>query len=182
MILRGDINDEEAGFLLLRETPCQQPGAHSIVQAAVRFDCQRESVGLSLVEAAERICRQKNGLMLQAACREDLESNLFWRAAGFSLVAFRKGGKARAKRILLWRKSLSFSADLRSIVEPKINLGANGRFVTRKEMGGWNLVDQSAIDAYRFEGLCLRHRAPHDAVGVVGPVAEDQPRNLERAS
>jgi hypothetical protein len=182
LILRGDLNDQEAGYLLVRETPCQQPGCFSIVQAAVRLDAQRHSLGLKLVQTAEENALFSAGKMIQAACREDLEANRFWQASGFSLIAWRPGGKARAQRVLLWRKQLESSAQLNEFATPRYNLGANGRFVARAEMRGWNLVDQSTIDACGFEGSYFRHPTADNDLGDMGTTAQGTPGFVEKSS
>ena len=144
-VFRGDLNEQEAGFLLLRETPCQNPEVFSIVQAAVKLDAQRHSLGFCLTGRAEKAAKESGGKLIQAACREDLDSNYFWRAAGFTLVAMRAGGQARGQRVLLWRKAVLEGTDLRIFHTPKYNLGANGRFCKRSEMEGWKLVEQRPI-------------------------------------
>ena len=130
--LLGKLNCLDAGFLYVLPGLSCQPETTAIIQAAVRFDAQRMCLGLKLVEQLELISFLRGSLILQASCREDLESNLFWQAAGFSIVGTRPGGKARGFIVNIFRKSLREGVDISVLpIEPRERL-PGGRWAKSK--------------------------------------------------
>jgi hypothetical protein len=132
-VLHGSLNDDDAGFLLIHPSLTYQPNVAAIVQAAVRMDAQRQAVGLELVKRAAAIAHGRGQTVLQASCREDLESNLFWAAAGFKAIGTKPGGFQRGKELIIWRKALTEGIDLESMAEELYTRGPGGRFTSREK-------------------------------------------------
>jgi hypothetical protein len=103
-------NDDEAGYLLARPRVAGLPFIRPIVQAAVCFDARRRRHALTLVDDLARAAFLSGQLLLQCWCREELEANDFWRAAGFIAVARRHSGTARRAACILWRRPLTTAA------------------------------------------------------------------------
>ncbi len=97
-------NDAEAGYILARPRVAGATYIRPIVQAAVCFDARRRRHALSLVNDLARAAFISGQLLLQCWCREELEANDFWRAAGFIAVARRHAGTGRGKPCILWRR------------------------------------------------------------------------------
>lgn len=100
-------NTEQAGYFAVRQHIAYQPALASITQAAVAMDAMRRHHGLALLEtvAAEHALAGKQ--CLQACCAEDLESNAFWRAAGFIAIGVMTPDTSTKREIIVWRKPLS---------------------------------------------------------------------------
>jgi hypothetical protein len=124
----GELNATEAGMLLWQPALTSQPTTAAIIQAAVRMDAQRQALGLTLVNTIAQQAAAAGTTILQAWCRSDLESNLFWAAAGFSKIATREGGKGRNHPMILWRLPLLETADLRAMPIDKKPRGPGGQF------------------------------------------------------
>ena len=91
-------NDDAAGYILSRPKLRWQPAMRSITQAAVAMDAQRRHHGLALLARIEQESRSAGLLAIQACCAVGLDSNDFWRAAGFlPIVHMRQPTYAAAK-------------------------------------------------------------------------------------
>ena len=130
-VLTGTLNDDNAGFLLIRPALSCQPTTATIIQAAVRMDAQRWGVGLALVEQAASAAIARGQTILQASCRQSLEANLFWPAAGFVAVATRQGGNAHAEQIIIWRKPLVQGVNLANLHVDAYARAPGGKFTTK---------------------------------------------------
>lgn len=100
-------NGEPAGYLLGNHALSWQPLLRPITQAAVCFDAQRRRHGLQLIHTVEADAIAAGQLGLQANCREDLDANAFWRAAGFVAICRLKPDNARGRPVIVWRKPLT---------------------------------------------------------------------------
>jgi hypothetical protein len=114
---RGDVtlclqNDDPAGYLLGRPAFRWQPLMTPITQAAVCFDAQRRHLGLALVDQLAAASQQRGQLALQAICRQGLDANAFWLAAGFEDVGHLHPWTARKKELIVWRKQLTHTRPL----------------------------------------------------------------------
>jgi N-acetylglutamate synthase-like GNAT family acetyltransferase len=99
-------NEEPAGMLLGRAAFRWNVALRPITQAAVDFSAQRRHIGLQLVEAEAIDAREAGQVALQACCREGLEANAFWQAAGFVEVCRLQPSSSRGRVVICWRKSL----------------------------------------------------------------------------
>lgn len=99
-------NDDPAGYILSRPRLRWQPKMRSITQAAVAMDAQRRHHGLALLQQIEAESRAAGLLAIQACCAVGLDSNDFWRAAGFLPVVHMRPANVRGREIICWRKSL----------------------------------------------------------------------------
>lgn len=95
-------NGDSAGYLLTRDHLASSPAIRPILQAAVCLDAQRRYHGLRLVDSVIRDARSAGRKILQLKCREAIEANQFWRAAGFELVGHQDAGGRRGGRICVW--------------------------------------------------------------------------------
>ena len=124
-------NDDQAGYLLARPRVAGAPFIRPIVQAAVCFDARRRRHALSLVDDLARAAFISGQLLLQCWCREELEANDFWQAAGFIAVARRHQGAKRGRPCILWRRPLSTAATavLATLSPSHRVFGAGGRWL-----------------------------------------------------
>jgi len=131
-VFHANLNDDDAGFLLVQPALSGQRTTAAIIQAAVRMDAQRQHIGLALVEAIAAKAKRAGSKILQCSCRSDLDANQFWPAAGFVAVAARTGGKAHGRPIILWRRQLADGVLLRDMPREVANRGPAGKFVTKE--------------------------------------------------
>lgn len=82
-------------------------GLARIQQIAVREDARRMERATSLVKAAAAEARVRGLRELGCRVADDLESNAFWEALGFSAVGNVAGGLRRNRRITYWRAALT---------------------------------------------------------------------------
>jgi ribosomal protein S18 acetylase RimI-like enzyme len=73
-----------------------------IYQACIDYDVRRQKHGFSLVSKLVKEAGKRHEKIL-LRCRENLEANIFWEAAGFSLLRSEPGGKRRNKNINVWQ-------------------------------------------------------------------------------
>jgi N-acetylglutamate synthase-like GNAT family acetyltransferase len=99
-------NDEPAGMLLGRPALRWNIALRPITQAAVDFSAQRRHIGLALVEALAADAREAGQMAVQACCRQGLDANAFWLAAGFEEICRLAPTTARGKPIICWRLQL----------------------------------------------------------------------------
>ncbi len=100
-------NEQPAGYILSRGYLRWCIAMRPITQAAVQFDAQRRHVGLELVSRAETHAREVGQIAIQACCREGLDANDFWKAAGFREICRLDPRASRNKQIIVWRKPLA---------------------------------------------------------------------------
>lgn len=100
-------NDDGAGYILSRPRLRWQPGMRSITQACVAMDAQRRSHGLALLATIAAEARADGLQAIQACCAVGLESNEFWRAAGFLPIVHMRPDNVRGREIICWRKPLT---------------------------------------------------------------------------
>jgi GNAT superfamily N-acetyltransferase len=134
-IIMGELNDSEAGFLLIRPQLSGQRSTAAILQAAVQFDAQRHQVGTALLTAVANKTIANGSTILQASCRDGLQANLFWRDMGFIEAARRPGGNTHAREIIIWRLPLVHGVNLFELPTPKIPHGPGGKFVKKATTG-----------------------------------------------
>ncbi len=97
---------QHAGYLLARHFHSGDRSIRHIVQAAISFDAQRLGNGLALVADLATAAKRSGQSILQCWCRESLDANHFWSAAGFVAVARRHASTGRKSPCLLWRRPL----------------------------------------------------------------------------
>ena len=100
-------NDTPAGYMLARPGLATFRECRPIFQTAVYLDAQRRHHGLALLQDIETTTRHAGKHVLQCMCREELESNFFWKAAGFVPIGRRTAVNARKQPLILWRKALT---------------------------------------------------------------------------
>lgn len=126
-------NGEPCGMLLVRPALGAMPLIRSITATAVCMDAQRREHGLALVASVVRDAIDCGQLMVQCWCRQDLEANSFWQAAGFTRCAQRTGETARKHSHTLWRLWLSDAppdSRLFTIYEDVLKRGPGGKYVS----------------------------------------------------
>lgn len=87
-----EANNDAVGYVLI--TPGK--GAYKyakIQQIAVRNDARRLSYGTALLDVCRQFCEQFHRVGFTLRCRQDLESNNFWKALGFENYAVWEKGK-----------------------------------------------------------------------------------------
>lgn len=100
-------NGEPAGYILSRNYFRWNIAMRPITQAAVCMDAQRRHIGLGLLADLENDAREAGQIAVQACCREGLESNAFWQAAGFEKICLLDPQAARRRLINVWRKQIT---------------------------------------------------------------------------
>jgi len=97
-------NNEPCGMILCRPLLQTAPLIRPIIQAAVYMDAQRRQHGLDLLHRITLDARTIGQKVLQAICREGMECNDFWKAAGFQLIAKLDRPNARRRNMHVWRR------------------------------------------------------------------------------
>jgi N-acetylglutamate synthase-like GNAT family acetyltransferase len=100
-------NDEPAGYLLANPQLRYQPEICPIFQAAVAMDAQRRHHGIALLATVAQAAKAAGKLVIQANCREELEANEFWNAAGFEPIAKIFHFAHRQRWLICWRLQLT---------------------------------------------------------------------------
>lgn len=99
-------NGAPAGYVLGRPAFRWQPLMRPITQAAVQMDAQRRAHGLALVKRVCELARSAGQTAVQAMCRQDLDANDFWAAAGFVRIGAYDPISADRQKIICWRRAL----------------------------------------------------------------------------
>jgi L-amino acid N-acyltransferase YncA len=73
-----------------------------VYQACIQYDARRREHGLSLVATLVRKATEAGFGAIALWCADDLESNDFWRSAGFRWAGMREGGKRRGRKHNRW--------------------------------------------------------------------------------
>jgi hypothetical protein len=71
------------------------------------MDAQRRHHGLAILKTIEDEARSQHMLALQACCAVGLDSNEFWRAAGFQAIVHMTPATKSGREIICWRKALT---------------------------------------------------------------------------
>lgn len=101
-------NDEPCGFLVFGN------GAETmrVYQACIQYDSRRRENGLGLVARLIEAANRKGCQEIALWCADDLESNVFWRIAGFTFAGQRVGGRARGRLHNRWTMTLGLTLEL----------------------------------------------------------------------
>jgi predicted GNAT family N-acyltransferase len=87
-----EVNADAVGYVLL--TPGKAPYTYAkIQQIAVRQDARRMYYGTALLDVCKQFCEKFNRIGVTLRCRQDLESNRFWSALGFTKYGVWEKGK-----------------------------------------------------------------------------------------
>ena len=112
VVLICEANNDQVGYVYI--TPGKPLGYAKIQQIAVRNDARRLQYGTALIDVCNQFCKKFNREGFTLRCRQDLESNLFWKALGFyNYGVWQKGKYKTSSRltasddILLWRIKLN---------------------------------------------------------------------------
>jgi ribosomal protein S18 acetylase RimI-like enzyme len=126
-------NGDPAGYLL-GDRSREAPAVHRISQAAVAFDAQRRHHGLQLVDELVKrlLLTDRPPALLSLWCREELEANEFWRAAGFELIGRRDAGGRRGGRQILWSRELRPVTPADYLLKPIGRVRGPGGFFTKR--------------------------------------------------
>lgn len=108
-------NDEPCGFLIFG---CGWPQIR-IYQACIQYDARRREHGMALVAALSDKAREMGCTDIRLWCADDLDSNEFWRAAGFEYCASRLGGRRRGRHHNLWALRLHVLPNLILAAKPE---------------------------------------------------------------
>ena len=91
-VLMCEKNKDPVGYTLV--TPGRTSGSFcKIQQIAVRNDARRLHYGSALIEVIREFCHAHERVGASLRCREDLESNWFWKNLGFTKYAVWKKGR-----------------------------------------------------------------------------------------
>lgn len=95
-------NDEPCGYLLFGNgwPICR------VFQCCIQTDARRRSAASTLIQALVSKAENSGYNAITLRCADDLESNNFWRAAGFSFTGQSQGGKSRGRLINHWQLAL----------------------------------------------------------------------------
>jgi ribosomal protein S18 acetylase RimI-like enzyme len=107
-----EANNDAVGYVLI--TPGK--GAYKyakIQQIAVRNDARRLHYGTALLDVCKQFCEQFHRIGFTLRCRQDLESNNFWKSLGFENYGIWEKGKINhvgfkaSDNINLWKIDLN---------------------------------------------------------------------------
>ncbi len=105
-------NLDPVGYILL--TPGKSAYSYAkIQQIAVREDARRLEYGTALLDVVRQFCETFGRKGVTLRCRQDLESNSFWKNLGFTKYGVWKKGRVNhvgfkaSNDINLWRKDLN---------------------------------------------------------------------------
>lgn len=118
-ITLGLQNDCPAGYLLSRTRLRWQPLMRSITQTCVDMSAQRRHIGLALLTELEQRARTDGILAVQACCAVGLDSNSFWRAAGYIPIVHMRPDNVRGREIICWRKPLTSTVPIWFAMPPR---------------------------------------------------------------
>jgi len=113
-------NDDPAGYILSRPRLRWQPLMRSITQAAVAMDAQRRHHGLALLSQIASESRAAGLVAIQACCAVGLDSNEFWRAAGFMPIVHMRPQNVRGREIICWRLPLTTTLPIWFALPPRL--------------------------------------------------------------
>lgn len=112
VVLIAEANDDAVGYVLI--TPGKKAYAYAkIQQIAVRNDARRLHYGTALIEVCRQFCNEFGRKGFTLRCRQDLESNKFWKSIGFTQYGtWGKGvinhvGMKASNDINLWKIDLN---------------------------------------------------------------------------
>jgi N-acetylglutamate synthase-like GNAT family acetyltransferase len=112
VVLICEANNDAVGYVLI--TPGR--GAYKygkIQQIAVRNDARRLYYGTALLDVCRQFCEKFHRVGFTLRCRQDLESNNFWKSLGFENYAVWEKGKINhvgfkaSDNINLWKIELN---------------------------------------------------------------------------
>jgi predicted GNAT family N-acyltransferase len=114
VVLIAEANNDAVGYVLI--TPGKRAYAYAkIQQIAVRNDARRLQYGTALISVCRDFCKEFGRKGFTLRCRQDLESNRFWKAIGFTQYGtWQKGvinhvGMKASNDINLWKIDLNES-------------------------------------------------------------------------
>ena len=107
-----EANNDAVGYVLI--TPARGTFKYAkIQQIAVRNDARRLYYGTALLDVCRQFCEKFDRIGFTLRCRQDLESNSFWKALGFENYAVWEKGKINhvgfvaSDNINLWKIELN---------------------------------------------------------------------------
>lgn len=128
-------NAAPCGYILWAEQMKGARHVRPIFQAAVQMDAQRRHHGLALLRKIEAKAREDRKAILQCWCRQGLDANDFWKAAGFIAVAFSESNAQRGEPRILWRRPLLNlpTETLMLLPRPAANIAPGGRALRKSQ-------------------------------------------------
>lgn len=92
IVLICEANNDAVGYCLI--TPGRKAYSYAkIQQIAVRNDARRLYYGTALLDVCRQFCEKFDRIGFTLRCRQDLESNLFWKNLGFQNYGVWEKGK-----------------------------------------------------------------------------------------
>lgn len=111
-VLICEANNDTVGYVLI--TPGRAINSYGkIQQIAVRNDARRLYYGTALLDVCRQFCEQFHRIGFTLRCRQDLDSNYFWKSLGFKNYAIWEKGKINhvgfkaSDNINLWKIELN---------------------------------------------------------------------------
>jgi hypothetical protein len=101
----GTINNDPVGYLVAKPLK-SAPNVHAILQACIQMDARRMHSGLALVAHVCSLAQESGRDIVQCWCRDDIEANHFWKAAGFVEIMRKPGGERRGREVILYRRAV----------------------------------------------------------------------------
>jgi ribosomal protein S18 acetylase RimI-like enzyme len=112
IVLICEANNEAVGYVLI--TPGKGTYKYAkIQQIAVRNDARRLYYGTALLDVCKQFCEKFNRIGFTLRCRQDLDSNFFWKSLGFVKYGLWEKGKINhvgfkaSNDINLWKIELN---------------------------------------------------------------------------
>ena len=92
VVLICEANNDAVGYVLI--TPGKSAYKYAkIQQIAIRNDARRLHYGTALLNVCSQFCNEFNRIGFTLRCRQDLDSNNFWKALGFEKYGVWEKGK-----------------------------------------------------------------------------------------
>jgi ribosomal protein S18 acetylase RimI-like enzyme len=111
-ILMAHENGEPCGFLIWGAGwPVMR-----VYQACIQYDARRREHGYTLVKRLLAIAEKRGVDSIMLRCANDLDSNEFWKAAGFTFAGQVPGGERRGRMLNIWRFTMPNPKQLRLAV------------------------------------------------------------------
>jgi ribosomal protein S18 acetylase RimI-like enzyme len=112
IVLICEANNDAVGYVLI--TPGMGVNRYAkIQQIAVRNDARRLYYGSALLDVCRQFCEKFHRIGFTLRCRQDLDSNLFWKSLGFENYGVWEKGKINhvgfkaSNDINLWKIELN---------------------------------------------------------------------------
>lgn len=104
-VFYASVNGDPVGFFVAELTRTD-PRICAIYQAAVQMDARRRRHALEALTQIEALMGDRGAHLVRLWCREGLEAEAFWDAAGYEISWTKRGPTTRGLAVHCWSNSL----------------------------------------------------------------------------